>query len=245
MSSSAPSDPDFQFLSEQQARRRGARNAVGAPAAVLFAGMIGFGALSQSVGMSIWASLGTSGLIFALPGQIVMAEMMAVGASGLIISLVVALTAARFLPMTLTVMPQIPNPHRDLRLFLWVHLLAMTSWAVAMRDFPRIAPEYRKAYFQGFGLVCWGVCLPGTALGYLLAGQLPGPMTVALVFLNPLFFVLNFTEVKPLAFRLAILVGGILGPLSYLLSPSYSLLLTGLVGGSLVYLIDRFRRMLR
>ena len=226
----------------QQAFRRGVRAALAAPAAVLFAGMMGFGALSQSVGMSFLGSIAASALIYALPGQIVMAEMMAVGATGLLVSLAAALTAARFLPMTLTVIPQIPSHHLSSMTFCLAHLLAMTSWAIAVREFPRLAPDDRRPYFLGFGLVCWGVCIPGTALGYLLAGHVPGPITLALVFLNPLFFLLNFTEVRPLGFRLAIILGAVLGPLTYLLSPGYSLLLSGLIGGSLAYVLQRYIR---
>jgi predicted branched-subunit amino acid permease len=118
----------------------------------------------------------------------------------------------------------------------------MTSWAIAVREFPRLAPDDRRPYFLGFGLVCWGVCIPGTALGYLLAGHVPGPLTLALVFLNPLFFLLNFTEVRPLGFRLAILFGAVLGPLTYLLTPGYSLLVSGLLGGSLAYALQRRSR---
>jgi predicted branched-subunit amino acid permease len=137
--------------------------------------------------------------------------------------------------MTLTVMPQIPPHHRTGMTFFMAHLLAMTSWAIAVRDFPRIPANDRRSYFMGFGLVCWAVCIPGTALGYLLAGHVPGPLTLALVFLNPLFFLLNFTEVRPLGFRLAILFGAILGPITYLMTPGYSLLVSGLVGGSLAF----------
>lgn len=239
-----PSEPaaPTSDVQAQQAFRQGVRAALGAPAAVLFAGMMGFGALSQSVGMSLLGSIAASAFIYALPGQIVMAEMMAVGATGLLVSLAAALTAARFLPMTLTVMPQIPSHHRSGVTFFMAHLLAMTSWAIAVREFPRLAPDDRRPYFLGFGLVCWGVCVPGTALGYLLAGHVPGPLTLALVFLNPLFFLLNFTEVRPLSFRLAILFGAVLGPLTYLLTPGYSLLLSGLLGGSLAYGLHRYIR---
>lgn len=230
------------FTSPRVAFREGVRVALGAPAVVLFAGMVGFGALSQSVGMSFWSSVASSALIYALPGQIVMAEMLAVGASGLLVSLAAALTAARFLPMMLTVIPQIPAEHRTARLFLMAHLVAMTSWAIAVRSFPRLAPQDRQPYFFGFGLVCWAVCTPGTALGYLMAGHVPGPLTLALVFLNPLFFLLSFTEVRPTGFRLAIIAGAILGPLSYLVSPSYSLIASGLIGGSLAYAVQRLQR---
>ena len=229
---------ELQFQSKQEAFRRGMRLAIGAPAGVLFAGYIGFGALCHSLDLSIWTAAGSAFFVYALPGQMVMAEMFALGATTLLTTLAVGLTASRFLPMTLTVLPQFDGKQRGSKsLYAMVHLLAMTSWAVAMRDLPRMEPQYRQAYFWGIGLVCWGVCAPGSVIGYLIADQVPMPLTMALVFLNPLFFMLSFTEVRPTAYRLAILFGSLLGPLSHSILPDYSLLISGLVGGSLAYLL--------
>jgi predicted branched-subunit amino acid permease len=226
------------FQSKQDAFRRGARHAIGAPAGVLFAGYIGFGALCHSLNLSIWTAAGSAFFVYALPGQMVMAEMFALGATTLLTTLAVGLTASRFLPMTLTVLPQLETEHRGSKsLYAMVHLLAMTSWAVAMRDLPKMEAQYRQAYFWGIGLVCWSVCAPGAVIGYLLADQVPMPLTMALVFLNPLFFMLSFTEVKVAAYRLAIIFGSFLGPISHSLVPDYSLLISGLVGGSLAYLL--------
>ncbi|MEY3942547.1 MAG: hypothetical protein RLZZ133_237 [Pseudomonadota bacterium] len=234
---------ELQFQSKQEAFRCGVRLAIGAPAGVLFAGYIGFGALCHSLNLSIWTAAGSAFFVYALPGQMVMAEMFALGATTLLTTLAVGLTASRFLPMTLTVLPQFDGEHRGSKsLYVMVHLLAMTSWAVAMRDLPRMEPQYRQAYFWGIGLVCWGVCAPGSVIGYLIADQVPMPLTMALVFLNPLFFMLSFTEVRPAAYRLAILLGSLLGPLSHSILPDYSLLISGLVGGSLAYLVIHRRR---
>jgi hypothetical protein len=83
------------------------------------------------------------------------------------------------------------------------------------------------------------VSVPGTYLGYQVAGWVSPPVTLALVFLNPLFFLLTFTEVKPWANRLAIVLGCLLGPGFYLWDSDTSLLTTGLVGGTLAYWVDR------
>ncbi len=99
-------------------------------------------------------------------------------------------------------------------------------------------PEKRLSYFTGFALVCWGVSTPGTALGYLIAGQVPSYLNLGMVFINPLFFLLTFTEVKPRANRIAILLGAVIGPVSYLWFPNYSLLIAGLVGGTIAYSVD-------
>jgi predicted branched-subunit amino acid permease len=76
----------------------------------------------------------------------------------------------------------------------------------------------------------------------MLAGQVPSYINLGLVFINPLFFLLTFTEVKPRANRMAILLGGPIGLLSYLWFPDYSLLIAGLFGGTIAYMVDKHFR---
>jgi predicted branched-subunit amino acid permease len=216
----------------------GCRDAVGVPAAVLVAGMIGFGALGHASGLSIGLTTATSFFIYALPGQVVFVEMVALGASGFAVALAAALTAARFLPMTLTLLPQIPKEDRRRSLYVSAHFISMTSWAVMMRDFAQIQGSYRMAYFTGFGMTCWAVSTPATVLGYLLAGHVPTPVTVGLVMLNPLFFLLSFTEVRARASRLALLIGGLSGPIVYGWAPGWSILICGLIGGTAAFFLD-------
>jgi predicted branched-subunit amino acid permease len=221
---------------------KGAKDAFGAPAAILFAGMLGFGAMGQANGLDIWLTSATSFFMFALPGQVVLVEMLVLSASGVTIAVAVTLTATRFFTMCLTLFPQFPEKQRSSFYYLVVHLVAMTAWAVSMRDFPKMKPENRLSYFTGFAFVCWAVSTPATVLGYMLAGQVPSYINLGLVFINPLFFLLTFTEVKPRANRIAILLGGPIGLLSYLWFPDYSLLIAGLFGGTIAYLADKHFR---
>jgi predicted branched-subunit amino acid permease len=221
---------------------KGAKDAFGVPAAILFAGMLGFGAMGQANGLDIWLTSATSFFMFALPGQVVLVEMLVLSASGVTIAVAVTLTATRFFTMCLTLFPQFPQKQRSSFYYLVVHFVAMTAWAVSMRDFPKMKPEDRLSYFTGFAFVCWAVSTPATVLGYLVAGQVPSYINLGLVFINPLFFLLTFTEVKPRANRMAILLGGPIGLLSYLWFPDYSLLIAGLFGGTMAYMIDKHFR---
>ncbi len=221
---------------------KGAKDAFGAPAAILFAGMLGFGAMGQANGLDIWVTSATSFFMFALPGQVVLVEMLVLSASGVTIAVAVSLTATRFFTMCLTLFPQFPEKQRSSFYYLVVHFVAMTAWAVSMRDFPKMKPEDRLSYFTGFAFVCWAVSTPATVLGYMLAGQVPSYINLGLVFINPLFFLLTFTEVKPRANRIAILLGGPIGLLSYLWFPNYSLLIAGLFGGTIAYMVDKHFR---
>lgn len=226
----------------RQALWRGMRDAMGAPVLILLAGMVGFGAMGHSHGLdALWLVL-CSLFMFALPGQLVLVEMLVSGASLLAIAFAVTLTSSRFITMVLTLFPQLPPRDRNRGLYLRVHLLAMTAWALSMRAFPHIAPRLRLSYFVGLGVPCCLVSLPGTLLGYFAAGWVPMALNLGLVFINPLFFLLTFADVKPRANQIAIIGGCCIGPLFYLLDADSSLLLTGLLVGTLAYLAERYWR---
>ena len=227
------------FANRREAFWRGICDALGAPVLVLFAGMVGFGAMGRTHGFDAWMTGLTSLLMFALPGQVVMMEMFISGSSLLAIGFAVTLTSTRFVTMVVTLFPQLHRRDRNPLLYLWVHMLAMTAWAVSMREFPSIAPKHRLNYFIGLALPCWLISPLGTVLGYYVAGWVPVAVTLGLVFINPLFFLLTFTEVKPWGNRIAIGLGCVLGPAFYVLDADSSLLLTGLVAGTLAYVIER------
>lgn len=227
------------FANRREAFWQGIRDALGAPVWVLFAGMVGFGAMGRSHGFDAWMTGLTSLLMFALPGQVVMLEMFISGSSLLAIGFAVTLTSTRFVTMVVTLFPQFHRRDRNPWLYVWVHMLAMTAWALSMREFPSITRQHRLNYFIGLALPCWLISPLGTVLGYYVAGWVPVAVTLALVFINPLFFLLTFTEVKPWGNRLAIGLGCVLGPMFYVWDADSSLLLTGLVAGSCAYVIDR------
>ena len=227
------------YKNRSEAFWAGMRDAAGAPAMVLVAGMVGFGAMGKTNGMDAWFTTATSFFMFALPGQVVLLEMAITGSSVVAIALAVTLTSSRFITMTVTLFPQFHEKDRNHGLYASVHLLAMTAWAISMREFQTIEAKHRLSYFIGLGLLCWVISIPGTILGYLLAGVVPPYITLGLVFINPLFFLLTFTEVKPWVNRIAIGLGFVLGPFFFLLDRDTSLLTTGLVGGTIAYVFDR------
>ncbi len=227
------------FESRTEAFWGGVLKASGAPAMVLFAGMVGFGAMGKTNSLDVWFTTLCSFFMFALPGQVVLLEMIVSGSSLLAIVVAVTLTSTRFITMTVTLFPQMHEQDRNRSLYMTVHLLAMTAWAVSMREFCSIEAKHRLSFFVGLGLLCWLISVPGTILGYLLAGSVPSAITLGLIFINPLFFLLTFTEVKPWINRVAILLGSLLGPIFFELDRDTSLLITGIVAGSVAYLIDR------
>lgn len=218
------------------------RDALGVPAAVLAAGMIGFGALAYESGLSLALALVCTGGIWALPGQIVLIEMHLTGAPGAVTVLAVMLTGARFLPMAVSLMPIMDAArHRRATVYAAAQLLAMTSWAWTMRRCVEMPREVRLPYFMGFAATCWAVCLVATAAGFYLAGSFPPLLRLGFLFLSPVYFVvLLIGDARtPLAIA-ALACGAIAGPLLHLLDPQWSVLSAGVVGGTAAYFIQRW-----
>lgn len=229
------------FGSPRLAFRAGARQAIGVPAIVLGASFLGFGALVHQAGLSLWHGLFSTATAWALPGQVAFLELYTVGASLFLIAMAVALVNARLLPMTITLMPLL----RAQGMPRWAYYfaanwIAVTAWAAAMRDCPRLPPAERLPYFTAMSLTLWSITLGTTAVGFLLAGSVPAYVTLGLVFLNPIYFMLIFAaEVRSRPRILALLLGAVLGPPLYLVTADWSLLITGLIAGSLAFLVAK------
>jgi predicted branched-subunit amino acid permease len=130
-----------------------------------------------------------------------------------------------------------------LRHYLIAHLIAITGFAIAMQRAPGMAPAQRLPFYEGFTVTLWSSTILATALGFALAGLVPLPVTLGFVFLNPLYFMLVF--VADLKHRLrgwALILGAALGPILYQIDPEWGLLATGLIAGSVAFLIDKRAR---
>jgi predicted branched-subunit amino acid permease len=237
-SAAAPVAP--QFGSPRGAALAGLRDSFGVPMIVLGASYLGFGSLVRGAGLDVWFGLFSTFTGWALPGQIVVIELYSLGASLFVVAAAVAMTNARLLPMTVALMPYLRHAGTPRWLYyLFAHFVAVTAWAAGMRVCPNLPAEQRLAYFAGFGAALWSMCLVTTALGFHLAGLLPGVVTLGLVFLNPIYFMLVFVaDARHRARILALVVGALLGPPLHLVSADWGLLATGLVAGSLAFAAD-------
>lgn len=211
---------------------------------VLAAGYLGFGALANGSGFALWAAMLSTASIFALPGQLAMLEMSIAGTLPTAIVITVGLTAARFLPMTVTLMPVVRQPGQAAwQLYVAAQLLAMTGWAASLRRFPDLQPTQRLPWFVGFALTNWVVCLAATVTGYLLADAMPALVRQGLVFVGPLYFLLILTgEARTPQGIVALACGAVVGPLIHLASPQWSVMLGGLVGGTVAWALTRAKQ---
>jgi predicted branched-subunit amino acid permease len=173
-----------------------------------------------------------------------MLEMSLAGAVPVVIVVTVALTAARFLPMTVALLPMLrTTAHASWRHYAAVHLLAMTGWAASMRRCPELPPEQRLPWFVGFALINWLACIVATAVGYELAESLPPAVRQGLVFVGPLYFVLILSgETRTRQSIAAIAFGAVAGPAIHLVAPQWSVVLAGLIGGTLAFVLVKGAR---
>ena len=221
--------------------RDGARDAFGVPAAVLGAGYIGYGALAAENGYSVWLTMVATASIWALPGQLILIELYALGASALAIVLAAVVSSARFLPMTVSLLPVL----RDERygrpaIYLAAHLISMTGWAAAMRRCPELPGTQRMPYFIGFALTCVLVSVASCPIGFYLSSAFPPLLRLGFVFLTPVyFFVILIGDVRTRLAAVALACGALAGPLFHLVSAQWGILLSGFVGGTIAYLIQR------
>jgi predicted branched-subunit amino acid permease len=217
------------------------REAAGVPAAVLVAGFLGFGALAAAHDIPLSVAVASTAVIWALPGQIVFVEMHSLAAPLLATVLAVMLSSARFLPMTLMLMPEMRDPrHRAWKYYVAAQLLSLAGWTMAVARFPEMPRAQRLAWFFGFTLVLVSVSAASTAAGYLGADHLPPLARLALVFMVPMYYLLILTgAVRERIAALGLACGAIAGPLAHLATPEWSVLLGGLAGGTAAYLILR------
>jgi predicted branched-subunit amino acid permease len=229
------------FASSRAAWRAGVAEALGVPAAVLAAGYIGFGALAFDADFSLALALFSTMTIWALPGQIALIELRELGTAAPALVLAVMLTSARFLPMTVTLLPMLRHrAYRPWHYYVAGHFVAMTGWAVAVRRCPMLPSEQRLPYFLGFAIGLWFACMVGTAVGYFASSSIGDLVTLGLVFLNPVYFILILGgEVRHRQGVLALLCGAFAGPLMQLITPQWALLVAGIAGGTLAFAIDR------
>lgn len=206
---------------------------------------IGTGALAHDLGFSLFWTILLNVIVWAGPAQLVLMTMLATGAAWLQIAIAVSLSGVRLLPMAVSLLPQMrekdtPRWH----LLLAAHFTAITFMTESIRVFPRVPRHRRIAFCNGYGV---GIGLTTTltmVAGYELAVALPTPVAIALLFLAPYAFLLSAAAgCRDLADWLALAVGGAAMPLVAKLDTGLDVLICGLGGGTLAYLVNRAMRL--
>jgi predicted branched-subunit amino acid permease len=218
---------------------RGVAAAVSLAGLVMAASFVGFGAFLRSVDFDLATGLATIPLIWALPGQVVFADSLVKGLGLATTSLAVSITAVRLMPLTLLVLAhsRIKGARRWPE-FIGAHFVAITLWLLSNQKIESIEYRQRLPWLIGLGATLCGSMIGFSSLGYFLAERLPLPLATTLVFFTPAFFLVSLISGIRWRFEyVALLLGAVLGPLTYRIAPAFDLFVAGIAGGTAAYVL--------
>ena len=212
------------------------------PAIALFASFIAIGALLKNLGFNIQESVFSTMLTYALPGSLVMAESLLVGASLLNIFLAVWFVNARLYPMAVSLFPLMMHESQPKwKYYFSCHFIAVSAWLIMKSNYKSIPKEQRIDYWIGIGSATVSVSVIGTFIGFYFSEYMNKDMMIGLAILNPVYFLCMMVGAsKTIQVTLSVLLGIILGPIIYLFSPEWSILLAGVIGGTIAYLVGEY-----
>jgi predicted branched-subunit amino acid permease len=210
----------------------------------MFGTFLGYGALCHGLGFSLTWSLVSTALVWAGPAQLIMVTAIASGASAIEGAIAVSLTGLRLLPMVAGLLPSLRTPKTPFwQMLLPAHFTAASTWVEALRLTPHVPREHRISYYNGLGTMLTMFSLVATALGFLLASELPQVLAAAVLFLTPMSFLVGtYSNAKMLIDKLALGLGLVATPLFALAKFDLALLVGGLAAGTIAYAVDRWRR---
>jgi predicted branched-subunit amino acid permease len=209
---------------------------------VLFGTYIGLGALAHDFGFDLgWMILSTL-LIWAAPAQVILISTL--GSASLIeVGLAVSLSSVRFMPMVVALLPMLKDANTKPRhLILPAHLTAISAWVEAMRLLPRQPREHRIAFFNGLASGLITAAIGGGVVGFYMAAKVPPVFAAGLLFLTPLSMLMSITRNSAaLLDRLALALGLVIGPLIAATKVGLDLMWTGIIAGTIAYVVHRVR----
>ena len=216
--------------------------ALDSPAIALGCCFIAIGALLKNLGFNIQESIFSTMLTYALPGSLVMAESMLIGASLFNIFLAVWFVNARLYPMTVSLFPLMMHKSQPKwKYYFSCHFIAVSAWLIMRSNYKQIPKIHRIDYWIGIGSATVSVSVLGTYIGFSFSDYFNKDMMIGLAILNPVYFLCMMVGAsKTIQITLSVALGIILGPIIYLFSPEWSILLAGVIGGTIAYLIGEY-----
>jgi len=200
---------------------------------------IAIGALLKNLGFSIQESIFSTLLTYALPGSLVMAESLLVGASLVNIFLAVWLVNARLYPMTVSLMPLLMHESQSRwKYYLSCHFIAVSAWLIMKSNYQTVEKENRIDFWIGIGTATWSVAIIGTIIGFIASDYLNKDMMIGLAIVNPVYFMCMMVgAMKTIQVTLSVILGAILGPLFFFISPEWSILFGGFTAGTIAFFV--------
>lgn len=212
------------------------------PALILMTSFVGFAAFALEAGLTRSEAMFMTLMVWALPAKMILTGMLASGAHLLAITLAVTLSSIRMMPMVASLVPDIRSPRTPVWLLLFLsHFVAITAWVFTTQRIGTIPREGRVAYFAGFGITLTLVNTLLVGVCYGLVATFPPAVAGVLFFVTPVYFISSIWATSRLTVvRIAYVIGVVAGPLLAVVMPGFDILVAGIGGGTLAYVIDRF-----
>ncbi len=219
----------------------GMRGIFSGPALVLMSAFVGFCGFAYEAGIPFGQVIFMTGMVWALPAQLVLVGAMLAGASLPAAFIAVTLSSMRLMPMVAALVPEIRTRNTPTWLLLLLsHFVAVTAWVFTMQRLDRVPREGRVAFFAGFGLTLTGTNIILVGVLYGVISHLPAMLAGALFFLTPIYFLTSiWASARGIEVYLAMIIGLVLGPAFHFLSDDLGLLYAGLLGGTLAFGLER------
>jgi predicted branched-subunit amino acid permease len=236
-------DASVNTLTRAQLIRCGILDAISIPGFALASTMIGFAVIAKEAGFDFWMVVATTASVFGLPGQVAFASLYATGASLLLMFVAVALANMRMMLMVVSGADILRL--RDHNLPLWrrvliMHFLAITSWAQIGYMQARYKPEQLLHYYTGFSLTIFVFAMSGTVCGFFFDDWIPPDLLRIIIFVTPIYILLLVLNSRQTINRLAVISGAFICPFLYPFLGSWSVLVAGVLGGTLALLLYRY-----
>jgi len=208
---------------------------------VLFGTYIGIGALSHDLNFSLGWAMASTVLLWAAPNQVILVTALGAGTAPIAAAIAVSLSGVRLLPMVVSLLPLIKTPSVHTRsLIVPAHFTAISVWVEGLRLLPAQPRARRIAFYNGLGVGLLASASAGTGAGFHLAANLPVLFAAALLFLTPASFLMSgYGSSRYMVDRLALGLGLAVGGALALLNVAFDLVWTGLIAGTLAWLVSR------
>lgn len=212
------------------------------PAIGIAATFFAYGTQARLADFSLLETFIASGVIYAIPAQLLVVEPSILTAPFTVVFAAVLLVNLRLTPMTMAALPLFRTKSR-----LWnivgIHFVALTTWLVLFQKSKEVSGVLLSQFYFFLGFSLWSFAVGFSLLGYYGSAIFTENIALAFVFLNPLyFFVLLFEQCSLNRNSRAIIWGTLLLPFFYAIDKSFGMLLAGVVGGSIAFFLDERER---
>ena len=109
-------------------------------------------------------------------------------------------------------------------------------------NYQSVEKKHRIDFWIGIGTGTWSVAIVSTIIGFLASDYLNKDMMIGLAIVNPVYFTCMMVgAMKSLQISLSIILGAIIGPAFFFISPEWSILYGGASAGTIAYFVGEFK----